>query len=246
MIELLYDPAVWASFATLTILEIVLGVDNVIFISIAAAKLPPAQRAQARVIGLTGALVLRIALLFSISYIIGLSEPFTTIGSFALSWRDVILFAGGLFLIYKASTEIFNEVEGEAHHSSDGPVKAAFGAVIVQIMILDLVFSLDSVITAVGIADHIEIMIAAMVIAIVVMMVAAAPIADFVEAHPSTKMLALAFLVMVGMALVADGAHFHVERGFIYAAMVFAGGVEMLNLWKQKRRKAAVALADRH
>jgi len=246
MLELLYDPAVWASFATLTILEIVLGVDNVIFISIAAAKLAPAQRAQARVIGLSGALVLRIGLLFSISYIIGLSEPFTTIGGYALSWRDVILFAGGFFLIYKASTEIFNEVEGNSHHGSDKPVQAGFMAVIAQIMVLDLVFSLDSVITAVGIANHIEVMIAAMVIAIVVMMIAATPIANFVEAHPSTKMLALAFLVMVGMALVADGAHFHVERGFIYAAMVFAGGVEMLNLWKQKRRKASIAMADRH
>lgn len=237
MIELLSDPAVWASFLTLTVLEIVLGVDNVIFISIAAARLPKEQRRRARVVGLTGALVLRILLLLSIAWIIGLSEPIATIFGLAISWRDIILIAGGLFLIYKASTEIFDEVEGGIHTTEETVVKAAFTSVIFQIMLLDLVFSLDSVITAVGIADHIEVMIAAVVVAIVVMMVAAAPIAKFVEDHPSTKMLALAFLVMVGMALVADGFHVHVERGFIYAAMVFAGAVEMLNLWRAARRK---------
>jgi predicted tellurium resistance membrane protein TerC len=237
MIELFSDPAVWASFLTLTVLEIVLGVDNVIFISIAAARLPKEQRRRARVIGLTGALVLRILLLLSIAWIIGLSEPIATIFGLAISWRDIILIAGGLFLIYKASTEIFDEVEGGIHTTGETVVKAAFTSVIFQIMVLDLVFSLDSVITAVGIADHIEVMIAAVVVAIIVMMIAAAPIAKFVEDHPSTKMLALAFLVMVGMALVADGFHFHVERGFIYAAMVFAGAVEMLNLWRAARRK---------
>ena len=237
MIELLQDPAVWASFLTLTVLEIVLGVDNVIFISIAAARLPEEQRARARTLGLAGALVLRVGLLFSITWIIGLSEPFAEPLGFPVSWRDVILVAGGLFLIYKAATEIFEEVEGGVHTAGESVVQATFLAVIAQIMLLDLVFSLDSVITAVGIADHIEVMVAAVVIAIGVMMVAAAPIAEFVEAHPSTKMLALAFLVMVGMALVADGLHFHIERGFIYAAMVFAGAVEGLNLWRQKRRR---------
>ena len=236
MIELVQDPAVWASFLTLTVLEIVLGVDNVIFISIAAARLPPEKRARARVVGLSGALVLRVALLFSITWIVSLSEPFAEPFGFALSWRDVILLAGGLFLIYKAATEIFEEVEGDIHTAGEAVAQATFLGVIAQIMVLDLVFSLDSVITAVGIADHVEVMIAAVVIAIGVMMVAAAPIADFVEAHPSTKMLALAFLVMVGMALVADGMHFHVERGFIYAAMAFAGAVEGLNLWRQRRR----------
>lgn len=236
MIELFSDPAVWASFLTLTILEIVLGVDNVIFISIAAARLPEAQRARARTLGLAGALVLRVGLLFSIAWIIGLSEPFAEPFGFAVSWRDVILIAGGLFLIYKAATEIFEEVEGDVGTAEEAVVEAAFMSVIVQIMILDLVFSLDSVITAVGIADHIEVMVAAVVVAIAVMMVAAKPIAEFVEAHPSTKMLALAFLVMVGMALVADGLHFHIERGFIYAAMVFAGAVEALNLWRSRRR----------
>jgi predicted tellurium resistance membrane protein TerC len=237
MIELFSDPAVWASFLTLTVLEIVLGVDNVIFISIAAARLPAEQRRRARVIGLTGALVLRILLLLSIAWIIGLSEPIATVFGLEISWRDLILIAGGLFLIYKASTEIFDEVEGDIQTTGETVVKAVFASVIFQIMVLDLVFSLDSVITAVGIADHIEVMIAAVVVAIVIMMVAAAPIAKFVEDHPSTKMLALAFLVMVGMALVADGFHFHVERGFIYAAMVFAGAVEMLNLWRAARRK---------
>lgn len=239
MLELLNDPAVWASFLTLTILEIVLGIDNVIFISIAASKLPEHQRARARALGLMGALVLRIGLLFSISWIVSLSDPITTILGWELSWRDLILIAGGLFLIYKASTEIFDEVEGDdIHTAKERVVDAVFMSVIFQIMLLDLVFSIDSVITAVGIADHLEVMIAAVCVAIIVMIVAATPIADFVEAHPSTKMLALAFLVMVGMALVADGFHYHVERGFIYAAMVFGGAVEMLNLLRQKRRRA--------
>ncbi|MWD27963.1 TerC family protein [Aquicoccus sp. SCR17] len=235
MIDLLSDPAAWASFLTLTILEIVLGVDNVIFISIAAAKLPEEQRRRVRLLGLSGALVMRILLLLSIAWIVSLDEPFFSLLGLDFSWRDLILLAGGLFLIWKAATEIFSEVEGEHHES--GAARATFFAVLVQIIILDLVFSLDSVITAVGIADHLEIMIAAVVVAIIVMMVAAEPIARFVEAHPSTKMLALAFLVMVGMALMADGFGVHVERGFIYAAMVFAGAVEGLNLLRQKRRR---------
>ena len=238
MMHLLSDPAVWASFLTLTVLEIVLGVDNVIFISIAAAKLPEAQRRRARILGLAGALVLRIGLLFSIAWIVSLSKPVFTAFGWPVSWRDMILIAGGLFLIYKASTEIFDEVEGgDIHTAEERVVQAVFLNVIFQIMLLDLVFSIDSVITAVGIADHIEVMIAAVAVAIVVMMVAATPIANFVEAHPSTKMLALAFLVMIGMALVAEGFHYHVERGFIYAAMVFAGAVEGLNLLRQKRRR---------
>ncbi|MBW6507586.1 MAG: TerC family protein [Rhodobacteraceae bacterium] len=235
MLELLTNPAVWASFLTLTVLEIVLGVDNVIFISIAAARLPLRQRARARFIGLSGALVLRVALLFSISYIIGLSAPIFSVAGFDASWRDIILLAGGLFLIWKAATEIFAEVEGETHEAG-GVAKATMVAVIAQIMVLDLVFSLDSVITAIGIADHLEVMVAAVTVAIAIMMLAAEPISGFIERHPSTKMLALAFLFMVGTALVADGMHHHIERGFIYAAMVFAGGVEVLNLWRMKRR----------
>ncbi|TNC52980.1 TerC family protein [Rubellimicrobium rubrum] len=246
MIELLYDPAAWASFLTLSVLEIVLGVDNVIFLSIISARLPEHQRARARFIGLMLALVMRVLLLLSIAWIIGLTEPFVTIAGFELSWRDVILIGGGLFLLYKGATEIFQDVEGNGgHHGAETVVHASFAAVIAQIVVLDLVFSLDSVITAVGIADHIPVMVAAIVLAILVMMVAANPIANFIENHPSTKMLALAFLVMVGMALVADGFHYHFERGFIYAAMVFAGAVEALNLWKQKRSRRLAAQADR-
>ncbi|MBZ0129457.1 MAG: TerC family protein [Rhodobacteraceae bacterium] len=236
MIELLYDPAVWASFLTLTVLEIVLGVDNVIFISITASRLPEAQRRPARLIGLSGALVMRVGLLFSIAWIVSLTEPLATIRGYTFSWRDLILLAGGFFLLYKASAEIFAEMEAvETSHSS---AAASFFQIVVQIIVLDLVFSIDSVITAVGIANHLEVMIAAVVVAILVMMIAAEPIAGFVERHPSTKMLALAFLAMVGMALVADGMHQHIERGFIYAAMLFAGAVEALNLIRAKRRKA--------
>jgi predicted tellurium resistance membrane protein TerC len=234
MFELLSDPGVWISFATLTVLEIVLGVDNIIFISIAASKLPSEQRRRARVIGLSGALVLRILLLMSIGWIVGLTEPFVTIGGFDLSWRDLILFGGGLFLIWKATSEIFNEMEG--HGEAERTIRnISFRAIIVQIMMLDVIFSLDSVITAVGIADHIPVMIAAVMVSIVVMMLAAGPIAEFVHDHPSTKMLALAFLVMVGMALVADGLHFHIERAFIYTAMLFSGIVEFLNLWRTRK-----------
>lgn len=234
MLELLSDPAVWISFATLTVLEIVLGVDNIIFISIAASKLPPEQRRQARIIGLSGALILRILLLMSIGWIVGLTEPFMTISGFELSWRDVILFGGGLFLLWKATTEIFHEVEG--HEAAEHAIRnVTFRAIIIQIMMLDVIFSLDSVITAVGIADHVPVMVAAVMVAIVVMMLAAGPIAEFVHQHPSTKMLALAFLVMVGMALVADGLHFHIERAFIYTAMLFSGIVEFLNLWRAKK-----------
>ncbi|GAA6187516.1 TerC family protein [Litorivita sp. NS0012-18] len=242
MLELLSDPAVWASFLTLTVLEIVLGVDNIIFISITAARLPESQRRAARLIGLGGALVLRIALLMSIAWIVSLTAPVVTLFGHGFSWRDAIMLAGGLFLLWKASTEIFDEVEGEEEgHTA---AVASFGAVIVQIMVLDLVFSFDSVITAVGIADHLPVMIAAVIVAVAVMMIAAEPIAGFVETHPSTKMLALAFLVMVGAALIADGFGVHFERGFIYAAMVFSAAVEALNLLRAKRRRAKAAKAE--
>lgn len=234
MIELLSDPAIWASFLTLALLEIVLGIDNVIFISIVADRLPPERRRSARLIGLTGALVMRILLLFSITWLVTLTDPIFSVFGHGVSWRDIILIAGGLFLLWKASTEIFAEVEGD-HGETGKVVTAGFVSVIFQIMVLDLVFSLDSVITAVGIADDVRVMIAAVIVAIVVMMVAAEPIGRFVSNHPSTKMLALAFLVMVGMVLVADGFGQHIEKGFVYAAMVFALAVEALNLWRQKR-----------
>lgn len=237
MLELLSDPAVWASFLTLTLLEIVLGVDNVIFISIIANRVALAERARARVIGLIGALVLRVVLLGGIAFIAQLEEPVVTVLGFDLSWRDILMLAGGLFLLYKASTEIFAEVEG--YDPETGAAKRLpLGSAIVQIMLLNIVFSIDSIITAVGIADQIVVMAAAVLISTLVMMVASEPIANFVHKHPSTKMLALAFLVMVGMALVADGLGHHIERAFIYSAMVFAGGVEGLNLWRHRKALA--------
>lgn len=236
MLEFLTDPAIWASFLTLTVLEIILGVDNIIFISIVANILPEKQRPRARVLGLLGALILRIGLLFSISWLMGLTEPVFALFDFAMSWRDIILLGGGLFLLWKATNEIFAEVEGEKH-APGGKGTATLAGVIFQIMLLDVVFSIDSVITAVGIADHLFVMIAAVVVAILVMMAAAEPISSFINAHPSTKMLALAFLVMIGVALMADGLHFHIERGFIYAAMLFAGFVEGLNLLRQRNRR---------
>ena len=237
MLEFLADPATWASLATLIVLEIVLGVDNVIFISIVSNRLPEGERERARRYGLLGALGLRILLLGSIAWIVTLSEPFTEIMGRPFSWRDLILLAGGLFLIYKAATEIHAEVEGDEHEMGVGGAVATFTGVIGQVMLLDLVFSIDSVITAVGVADHLAVMIAAVVVAIGVMMVAANPIARFVENHPSTKMLALSFLVMIGMALMADGFGYHVDRGFIYAAMVFGGAVEGLNLLRGRRNR---------
>ncbi len=236
MIDLLFDPAVLASFLTLTVLEIVLGVDNVIFISITASRLPEHQRRSARMLGLGGAMIMRVGLLFSIAWIVSLTRPLFTLGGYDLSWRDLLLLAGGFFLLYKSSSEIFAEMEPVAEKERGGA--SGFMSVLAQIIVLDLVFSLDSVITAVGIADHLEVMIAAVVVAVLIMMVAAEPIAGFVERHPSTKMLALAFLAMIGMALIADGLHQHIERGFIYAAMVFAGAVEALNLIRAARRRA--------
>lgn len=237
MLELLSDPSVWASFLTLTVLEIVLGVDNVIFISIIANRVDLADRARARVIGLTGALVLRIVLLGGIAFVAQLEETVLSVLGFDLSWRDILMLAGGLFLLYKASTEIFAEVEG--HDPETGAAKLlTLRSAMVQIMLLNIVFSIDSIITAVGIADQIVVMAAAVLISTLVMMVASEPIANFVQKHPSTKMLALAFLVMVGMALVADGMGHHFERGFIYSAMVFAGGVEGLNLWRHRKALA--------
>ena len=240
MLELLSDPAVWASFLTLTVLEIVLGVDNVIFISIVANRVVKAERRRARVIGLIGALVLRIVLLGGIAFIAQLEEPVLTVLGFALSWRDMLMLAGGLFLLYKATTDIFAEVEGHDPETGGG-ARLKLGAAIIQIMLLNIVFSIDSIITAVGIADQVAVMAAAVVISTLVMIAAAEPIANFVNKHPSTKMLALAFLVMVGMALMADGLGHHVERAFIYSAMVFGGGVEGLNLWRQKRSETGAA-----
>ena len=243
MLELLTDPAAWASLLTLTALEIVLGIDNVIFLSIVSAKLPEPQARRARRIGLLLALVLRVALLFTISWMIGLTKPLFTVFELDISWRDIVLLTGGLFLLYKGTAEVHEMMEGEAPHAAP-KAAASFLSVIFQIALLDLVFSLDSVITAVGMADHIEIMVTAIVISIGVMMVAAEPVSAFVLRHPTVKMLALSFLILIGFTLIADGMLVAVPKVYIYAAISFSVLVEALNHMAARaraRRKAAAA-----
>lgn len=235
MLELLADPNVWLSLATLTLLEVVLGIDNVIFLAIVSERLPVHQRALARRIGLSLALLMRIALLGSISFILSLQAPIVTLFETAYSWRDIVLAVGGLFLLYKGTQEIHTEVEGERHVG--GAATASFMAVIAQIAVLDMVFSLDSVITAVGMAEHLEVMIAAVVLAIIVMMVAAEPIAAYISNHPTVKMLGLSFLLLVGVALIADGAHFHIPREYLYFAIAFSAMVEVLNQFAARAKK---------
>lgn len=236
MLELLSDPTVWVAFLTLTSLEIVLGIDNVVFISILADKLPPEQRAKARRVGLGLAMLMRIALVMSVAWIVGLTEPVFTLLDHAVSWRDLILIAGGLFLLGKATHEIHGSLEGGHGHAA-AKVSASFASVIAQILLLDIVFSIDSVITAVGLTDVIPVMVAAVVVAVAVMMLAAAPISNFVSRHPTVKMLALSFLIMIGGLLVAEGFGQHIPHGYVYFAMAFALGVEILNL--RMRAKAA-------
>jgi predicted tellurium resistance membrane protein TerC len=235
-VELLANPDVWIALLTLTTLEIVLGIDNVVFISILAGKLPAEQRDKARKLGLGLAMITRILLLLSINWIAHLEDGLFSIAGHAFSGRDLIMLGGGLFLIAKATTEIHARLEGEEHGQAAGPV-TSFASIIVQIIILDIVFSLDSVITAVGMADDIEVMVAAVVIAVGVMLVASGPIADFVHHHPTVKMLALAFLVMIGFSLMAEGWHLHIPKAYIYAAMAFSIMVELLNIQASKRKK---------
>lgn len=239
MLDWLIDPHVWGALVTLTALEIVLGIDNVIFISLVAERLPAAQRVKARALGLGAALVMRVVLLAAITWVIGLTAPAVTLFDFALSWRDLILLAGGLFLLFKATLEIHRSVEGEDDEAEAGPAPGGFGLVIAQIMVLDLVFSLDSIITAVGMTRHLPVMIAAVVIAVAVMFFAAAAVSGFIARHPTTKMLALSFLLLIGVALVADGLHFHIPRGYLYFAIAFSVLVELLNLSATRRRRAA-------
>jgi predicted tellurium resistance membrane protein TerC len=246
--DILLDPNLWIAFAMLTALEIVLGVDNIIFISILVGRLPQSQRDKARRLGLGFAMVSRLALLFSLTWVMGLTEDLFSAFGMGISGRDLVLLFGGLFLLYKASHEIFTAVE--AHEPGDvdakavaGAGSAAFWAIIVQIGILDIVFSLDSVITAVGMVDQIGVMVAAVVTSVGVMLVAAKPIGEFVDRHPSVKVLALAFLVMVGMALTAEAFDVHLPKGYIYAAMAFSLAVEMLNLRARAKRIAASATA---
>ena len=236
MLELLADPAAWVSFATLVVLEIVLGIDNIIFIAIVTAHLPKGQQAAARRVGLSAAIVMRVLLLTAISWIISLREPLFTLFGQEVSWRDLILGAGGLFLLAKGTREIHSEVEGEDHPEHDGHT-ATFGGVIVQIAILDIVFSLDSVITAVGMVSDLRIMIAAVVIAILFMMAFSGSIGAFVQKHPTVKMLALIFLLLIGVALIADALHFHIPREYLYFAIAFSGGVELLNRLAERHRK---------
>ncbi|MDI1262629.1 MAG: TerC family protein [bacterium] len=240
MMELLTSPEAWLALATLTALEIVLGIDNVIFISVIVSRIPPEQAKRARQIGLLLALVFRIILLSVLVWLIGLTEPVITVKSVALSWRDLILIGGGAFLIAKATHEIHAEVEA-AHGEPDTQSKSSvFFWAIMQIIVVDMVFSLDSIITAIGMAEDIEIMVAAVVIACAVMYVSSGPVAKFVADYPTMKMLALAFLVLIGVALVADGFKFHIPRGYIYFAILFSAAVEMFNvLAKRNRRKAA-------
>ncbi|WP_119157230.1 TerC family protein [Caldimonas tepidiphila] len=250
--EFLLDPNIWIAFAMLTALEIVLGVDNIIFISILVGRLPPEQRDNARRLGLGFALVTRLLLLFSLSWVMGLTADLFTIFGEGISGRDLVLLFGGLFLLYKASHEIFVEVEARDEHGpqvhgvgAEEAAKAAatasrnlFWGIIAQIGVIDIVFSLDSVITAVGMVDQIGVMVAAVITAVVVMLIAAKPIGEFVDRHPSVKVLALAFLVMVGMALTAEAFDLHVPKGYIYAAMAFSLAVEALNLRARGKRLA--------
>ncbi|TWA68925.1 putative tellurium resistance membrane protein TerC [Azospirillum brasilense] len=242
MLELFSDPQVWASLLTLTALEIVLGIDNIIFISIMAAKLPVHQQQKARQLGLALALLMRLALLASISWVATLTEPLITVLGMGFSGRDLILLGGGLFLLAKGTIEIHNTVEGHEEDSA-APKIASFGAVVGQIIVLDIVFSLDSVITAVGMSNDLPVMVTAVVIAMAVMLFAARPVGDFVNRHVTVKMLALSFLLLVGVALIADGFGFHIPKGYLYFAIAFSTLVEALNLMAAARRKRKKAEA---
>ena len=237
MLQLLFDPHAWAAFLTLTVLEIVLGIDNIVFISVLISRLPEKKAKVARQVGLALAFVFRIALLFTLTWVMQLTAPLVEIFGRGISWRDVILIGGGMFLIAKATHEIHSEVEAEYEEMAPSVAGNAFFWVIAQLILIDLVFSLDSIITAIGMAQDIEIMVAAVVVAMIVMYVASGPVSEFIARHPTTKMLALAFLLLIGLALVADGFEFHIPRGYIYSAMAFAGAVEAFNILALRNRR---------
>ena len=243
--ELLLDPHVWAAFVTLAALEIVLGIDNIIFITILANRLPEAQRDKARRLGLLLAMGTRILLLLSLAWVMRLTEPLVEVLGRAISGRDLILFFGGLFLIAKSTMEIHSSLEGPEEHTVADAARVGFLAVIVQIGLLDIIFSLDSVITAVGLVDEVPVMIAAIVAAVLVMMWASGPVGAFVERHPTIKMLALSFLILIGVALVGEGAGFHIPKGYIYFSMAFSLIVEMLNM-RMRRTRAKVPVKLRN
>ena len=239
------DPLMWSSLITLTILEIVLGIDNLIFISIVTMRLPEERQPAARRIGLSLALIFRVGLLASIVWIVKMTQPIFTIDDFSFSWRDAILLGGGIFLLAKGTREIHESVEGAdspMHGGLHEKPPLSFSSVIGQIIVLDIVFSLDSIITAVGMTQNLPVMIIAVVIAIIIMMWASKPLSEFIHRHPTTKMLALSFLLLVGMALVADGLHFHIPRAYLYFAIAFSMAVEVLNLLAAKRRNGAIAI----
>ena len=247
LVTLAADPAVWVALATLIVMEVVLGIDNLIFISVLTNKLPEAERARARRVGIGLALILRLALLGTVAAIVQLTTPLFEILGHGLSWRDLILIAGGLFLVWKATKEIHHNVDPDPGEDMfSGSATRAFGATILQILLLDLVFSVDSIITAVGMTDHIPVMVVAVVVAVTVMMLAANPLAEFINRNPTIVMLALAFLMLIGTTLIADGLGVHVPKGYIYAAMAFSALVEGLNMLarRARRRRVAVAVED--
>ena len=237
LFDWIYSPEAWIALASLTAIEIVLGIDNVVFISVLVSRLPPAERERARKIGLGLALIFRIILLFFLSWLIGLTEPVIEFAQFAFSWRDLVLIAGGLFLLTKATREVHAEIEG-GHQSAAKAAEGAFAWVIAQVIVIDLVFSVDSIVTAIGMAQDIQVMVIAVIIAVAVMYVSSGPVSAFIAKHPTTKMLALAFLLLIGVALIADGMGFHIPRGYIYFAMAFAGVVEVINVLASRNRKA--------
>ena len=238
MFEWLTDPHIWASFIALSAMEVVLGIDNVVFISLMVARMAPEQRLMARRIGLSLALVFRVIMLGGIAYVIHLTTPIFSVAGYDFSWRDLILIAGGLFLLFKGTREIHEDIEGEQHEEgAPNRVADSMVSAILQIAVIDLVFSIDSIITAVGMADHVEVMIAAVAVAILVMYFASEPVGAFIERHPTTKMLALAFLLLIGAALIADGFHFHIPRGYIYFAMAFSAAVEAINVIALRKRR---------
>ncbi len=245
MFEWLTNPHVWASFIALSAMEVVLGIDNVVFISIMVSRMAPEQRLMARRIGLSLALVFRVIMLAGIVWFIHLTTPIFSIGGYDFSWRDLVLIAGGLFLLVKGTREMHQDIEGEHDESGTSRVADTLTSAIIQIALIDLVFSIDSIITAVGMADHIEVMIAAVAVAILVMYFASEPVAAFIERHPTTKMLALSFLLLIGAALIADGFHFHIPRGYIYFAMAFSAAVEAINVIALRNRRKPKAARER-
>jgi predicted tellurium resistance membrane protein TerC len=239
MTELLSDPNAWAALATLTAMEIVLGIDNVVFISILVSKLPEERARIARQVGLALALVFRILFLFTLTWLMGLTATLFSVFGEPVNWRDIILVAGGLFLLVKGTMEIHGDIEGEDTEESAGTAAtAAFAVIVGQIIVIDLVFSVDSIVTAIGMAQDIEIMVTAVIIAVAVMYLASGPVSAFIKEHPTTKMLALSFLLLIGVALIADGSGFHIPRGYIYFAMAFSAGVEFINVLARRNHLA--------